>query len=48
MLNYILTGWKNYLDKSAVIEAVAQQRATVCAACPHAREGKLLTFIKIL
>jgi len=46
MLNHILSGWKNYLDNSAVTEAVAQQRATVCAACPHARQGKLLTFIK--
>jgi len=46
MLNHILTGWKNYLDKTNVTEALAQQRATICAACPHARQGKLLTFIK--
>ena len=46
MLKHILTGWKNYLDKSEVTEAVAQQRAAVCAVCPHARQGKLLAFIK--
>ena len=46
MLKHILTGWKNYLDKTQVTEAVAQQRATLCAACPHAGKGKLLTFIK--
>ena len=46
MLQNILTGWKNYLDKTEVTESLAQQRATLCAACPHARQGKLLTFIK--
>jgi len=45
MLQHILSGWKNYLAKSGVTEAVAQQRAALCASCPHARQGKLLTFI---
>lgn len=42
----ILTGWKNYLGKSEVTENTALQRAVVCAACPHAKQGKLLAFIK--
>lgn len=42
----ILTGWKNYLNKSEVTENTAKQRAAVCAACPHAKHGKLLAFIK--
>ncbi|TRW22574.1 hypothetical protein FMM05_16980 [Flavobacterium zepuense] len=46
MLQNILTGWKNYLSKSEVTEAIAKHRAAVCAACPNARQGKLLTFIK--
>ena len=46
MIKEILSGWKNYLGKTAVPEALAQQRATVCAACPNARQGKVLTFIK--
>jgi len=45
-LNHILNGWKNYLDKSEVTEALAKQRATVCAACPYAKHGKLLAFVK--
>jgi len=46
MLQNILTGWKNYLDKTEVTENLAQQRACLCAACPHARQGKLLAFIR--
>lgn len=42
----ILTGWRNFIDKSEVIEETAKQRAAVCALCPHAKQGKLLTFIK--
>ena len=42
----ILTGWKNYLDKSEVVEKIAEERAAICAACPHAKQGKLLTFVK--
>jgi len=45
MLQHILSGWKNYLSKSEVSEAIAQQRADLCASCPHARQGKLLEFI---
>jgi hypothetical protein len=45
MLQEILSGWKNYLVKSEVAEAVAQERAFICAACPNVRHGKLLTFI---
>lgn len=46
MIKNILTGWKNFLDKSEVTEAIAKERATVCAACPLARQGKLLAFVK--
>jgi hypothetical protein len=42
----ILSGWKNYLDTSEVTENTAKQRAALCAACPHAKQGKLLAFIK--
>lgn len=45
-LKHILTGWKNYLDKSEVTESLARQRAKVCAACPLAKHGKLLAFVK--
>jgi len=45
-LNLILTGWKNYLDKSEVTEALAKKRAALCAVCPYARQGKLLAYIK--
>ena len=46
MIKEILTGWKNYLDKSDVTETLALQRSVICAACPHAKQGKLLVFIK--
>ncbi|RDI11971.1 hypothetical protein [Flavobacterium sp. AG291] len=42
----ILSGWKNYLDKSEVTEDTAKQRAVVCATCSNAKQGKLLAFIK--
>ena len=46
MIKVILTGWKNFINKSEVTEAIAKQRAQICSACQHARRGKLLTFIK--
>jgi len=46
MIKEILTGWKNYLDKSEVVEEIAKKRAAICAVCPHAKQGKLLTFVK--
>lgn len=42
----ILTGWKNFIDKSEVVEEKAKERAAICAACPYAKQGKLLTFVK--
>lgn len=42
----ILSGWKNYLEKSEVTEAIARQRATVCRICPNAKTGMLSAFIK--
>ncbi|MGQ2984010.1 hypothetical protein [Flavobacterium sp.] len=46
MLKEILTGWKNYISKSEVPDSIAKQRAAICAACPEAKYGKLLAFIK--
>lgn len=46
MLHKILSGWKNYLDKGEVTEEIAKQRAAICSGCPHAKQGKLLAFIK--
>lgn len=45
-VNHILTGWKNFLDKSEVTEAIAKDRAQICVECPEAKQGKILTFIK--
>jgi len=45
-VNHILNGWKNYIDKSEVTETLAKKRAAICVACPHAKHGKLLTFVK--
>ena len=42
----ILTGWKNYIDKSEVIESVAKERASICSTCPFAIKDKILTFVK--
>lgn len=46
MIKNILSGWRNYLDKTDVTEESAKKRAALCAACPHAKQGKLLAFIK--
>lgn len=45
-ISSILTGWKNYLEKSEVVEETAKERAAICAACPFAKQGKILTFVK--
>jgi len=45
-IKHILSGWKNYLDASYVTKNTAKQRAAICAACPNAKQGKLLAFIK--
>jgi predicted PP-loop superfamily ATPase len=42
----ILNGWKNYIDKSEVVEKVAEQRAEICGRCPFAEEKLLLIFVK--
>jgi hypothetical protein len=46
MVKNILSGWKNFLTKSDVSENLAKKRAKSCAACPQARQGMLLAFIK--
>lgn len=45
-ISNILRGWKNYLDKSEVVESIAKERAAICAVCPLAKQGKILTFVK--
>ncbi|RYJ44531.1 hypothetical protein [Flavobacterium beibuense] len=46
MINEILSGWKNFLTRPEVTENTARHRAKLCAACPNAKRGKLLAFIK--
>lgn len=46
MISEILSGWKNFLNKSEVAETIAKERAAICAACPHAAQGKVLAFVK--
>jgi len=46
MLQQILTGWRSYISKSEITERAAKQRAAICSACPEAKYGKLLAFIK--
>lgn len=46
MFKEILNGWKNYISKSDVSEDIARNRAAICASCPQAKHGFLLTFIK--
>jgi hypothetical protein len=45
-ISNILNGWQNFIAKSEVSEKLAKERAAECAKCPHAKEGKLLAFIK--
>lgn len=42
----ILNGWRNFIAKSEVSEAMAKHRAMACVICPHIKQGKLLAFIK--
>lgn len=46
MINNILNGWQNFMDKSEVTEKLAIQRAEKCNVCVHKKQGKLLTFLK--
>lgn len=46
MYKNILSGWKNFLSKSEVTEAVAEKRAMICGTCPNLKQGLLLAFIK--
>jgi hypothetical protein len=46
MIHQILSGWRNLTDKTEVIESIAKKRATICANCPNAKQGKLLAFVK--
>lgn len=46
MITEILSGWANFISKCEVVETEAERRATICSVCPHAKQGKLLAFIK--
>jgi len=45
-ISNILSGWKNFIDKSEVSEDIAIQRAKHCVSCSELKEGKLLNLIK--
>lgn len=48
----IRDGWKNFMDKSEVIESLANKRASICESanngslCVHAKKKMLSAFIK--
>jgi len=44
-VNNILNGWKNFMDKSEVVERVAVERAKQCTGCEHAKKS-MLSFFK--
>ncbi|RZJ63156.1 MAG: hypothetical protein EOO45_21810 [Flavobacterium sp.] len=46
MIDSIISGWRNFIDKSEVTEKVAMKRASICAQCEYAKKGKLLLFLK--
>ena len=46
MIKQILSGWKKFIIKCEVTESLAKQRAQICSACPNARKGKILAFVK--
>ena len=41
----IKKGWKNFIDKSEVIESIASKRAEICSSCPNAKKGILLARV---
>jgi len=45
MLKEIISGWGNYIFKSAKVEAVAIERAKICAVCSHAKRMNVLEFL---
>jgi len=45
MLKEIISGWANYIFKSAKGEAVAIERAKICANCNHAKRMNVLEFL---
>jgi hypothetical protein len=45
MIKDILSGWKNFIDKSEVTEKIAEQRSKICAICEHNKKGILTAFI---
>lgn len=42
----VISGWKNFIIKSEVIESEALKKAEVCAKCPLIEKAWLLSFVK--
>ena len=45
-ISTILKAWSNVIIKDDAIEQEAKRRAKICASCPLAKQGKILTFVK--
>ena len=43
-LKNILSGWKNFIDKSDVTEALAVQRGLKCLDCKYKKKSTLMFF----
>jgi hypothetical protein len=41
----IIEGWSNYIFPNEQTEALAYERAKVCAVCPNNKQGSVLSFI---
>lgn len=42
----VITGWKNFIDKSELTESEALKKAKICADCPFIEKAFLLSFVK--
>jgi ribosomal protein L37E len=44
-LSNIIDGWKNYIFPDEETEALAYNRAKICATCPHNKQGDVLVYL---
>ena len=44
-LKAVVSGWKNYLQRTDVSDSVAMFRATICSGCEHMKHGAVLAWI---
>lgn len=42
----VISGWKNFIIKSDIVEEEALRRAKICAECPLIEKKVMLSFIK--